>query len=118
MPVTEVAAGVSLGSTYRVVHCACAKDARLKFQSEWCEWCLCRKCGGKHLPVDRNTHDSDRSNVKDFSVDLLLLAGIYGIVGLSWLYAVDKPYLCLYFMGLVAVAHFVASTAKAMKLST
>jgi hypothetical protein len=116
--VKEVAVGVSLGSTYRVVHCACAKDTKLKFQSEWCEWCLCRKCGGKHLPVDRNAYGSDRNNVKDFSVDLLLLFAFYGIVGLSWMYVVDRPYLYLYFIGLVAVAHFVANVAKVMNFST
>eukprot|EP01034_Spumella_vulgaris_P028991 gene28991-35956_t len=111
--VTQVAKGVCLGPTYRVVHCACAKDVKLKFQSEWCEWCLCRKCGGKHLPVEK---DVSRADTKDFSADLLLLAAFYGIVGITWMYALDRPYLCLYFIGLVAVAHFVVSLSKMMKI--
>jgi len=48
----EVSQGVLLGCTYRVVHCECFRDKRLKDTSDWCEFCLCPRCGMKNLPKD------------------------------------------------------------------
>ncbi len=107
---------MQLGPTYRVVHCDCAKNPKLKFQSEWCEWCLCRKCGGKHLPKEQNYSRSSADGV-DFSVDLIVLAALYGVAALGVMYALDRPYLCLYFLGICAAAHVITSVAKWMNLS-
>ena len=42
---------VLVGSTYRVVSCACWKVKALKANpAEWCEWCRCRHCGVKVMP--------------------------------------------------------------------
>ncbi len=114
----QIAANVTLGPTYRVVHCDCAKNPKLQFQSEWCQWCQCRKCGGKHLPKQKDYSSYSTPDGKDFSVDLIIPVALLGLVVTSVMYAFDKPYLMLYFIGLAATAHIVASIGKWMKFST
>jgi hypothetical protein len=114
----EVAKGVVLGSTYRVVSCNCAKDVSLADQTEFCSYCRCRKCGGKHLPPERGryyTHSdaAEVAGMADFSSDLLpLLAlpvvGYLGVVNLQ-----RSPYAYLYLLALAAGAFLVREISYA-----
>lgn len=108
-----VAHNVTLGSTYKVVSCNCARDPSLSEVVEWCSWCKCRQCGGKHLPAASkmrfNAHFSGAnvSEMHDFSVDLLPLV-VLSVVAVVSAYAVlDAPYVYLYALGVVAVAFVV-----------
>jgi hypothetical protein len=107
-----VAVGVVLGSTYRVVHCNCAGDFSLKDQSEWCSWCTCRRCGGKHLP----SQDSDRSHrfysayeLNDISSALVpvLTVVITAWLLMSWDLLQYKPYYYLHTLGILALSYIV-----------
>lgn len=108
----EVAVGVVLGSTYRVVYCNCASDFSLKDQSEWCSWCTCRRCGGKNLPFQ----DSDRSHrfysayeLNDISSALVpvLTVVITTWLLLSWDILQYKPYYYLHTLGILALSYIV-----------
>jgi hypothetical protein len=115
----QVAEGVVLGSTYRVVSCDCARDKSLVDQSEWCGWCRCRKCGGKHLPPERGrfyTHSSgqkDASELVDFSTDLIPLAvlPLVGYLGTTLLER--RPYAYLYLLAVAAAAFTLREVAYA-----
>lgn len=65
--VQEVSKGVLLGCTYRVVHCECFRDKWLKDASEWCEFCLCQRCGMKNLPKDYYADKSRNGGSKSTS---------------------------------------------------
>lgn len=86
-----VSPGVLLGPTFRVAHCACSTDLSLKDSTEWCEWCLCRKCGGKNLPRTFNrdgTGGSSEEGAIDVNWDLgllvlLICAIVYAIAFLT-----------------------------------
>jgi hypothetical protein len=95
---------VVMGSTFRVISCNCSKNLRLKLQSEWCEWCLCRKCGGKNLP--KVHHDFiNPQTMSDFSMNLVLFFSLI-IVSLStFVYTIDHPYKHLYIFSAVASMH-------------
>lgn len=113
----EVAAGVVLGSTYRVVHCNCKGDFSLKDQSEWCSWCTCRRCGGKHLPS--SSQDSDRSShpfpfysayeLNDISSALVpvLAVVITAWLLVSWDLLQYKPYYYLHTLGILSLCYIV-----------
>lgn len=114
----SVCNGVLLGPTFRVVHCSCATNLKLKFQSEWCEWCLCRKCGGKNLPREFTSRDYGRDDgASDFSVDLLHLFGLFVLAGACFLRVEEKPYLSLYFVGIAAAAHVLLNLVRGLKIS-
>lgn len=108
-----MAHNVTLGSTYRVISCNCARDASLTEISDWCSWCKCRKCGGKHLPASSkmrfNAHFSGAnvSEMSDFSVDLLPLVVLGVVAGASVVGVNDAPYVYLYALGAVAVGFVV-----------
>ena len=120
-----MADGVVLGSTYRVVSCNCAKDRTLADQTEFCSWCRCRKCGGKHLPPERGrfyTHsdgmggcdgESDTFGLEDSSSDLIPVAGLLVVVYLSVAYVQRSPFVYLYLLGLVAGAFVVREVSYA-----
>lgn len=116
----EVKQGVFLGSTFRVVWCNCARDYTLKDIAEWCDWCRCRKCGGKHLPASAyGSYNGDASyrnrytnhnrmysgSGVDFSVDLMLLAVLIGAVMAAAWYLERSPYWFMNLAGVVATAH-------------
>jgi hypothetical protein len=109
----EVAPGILLGTTYIVVSCDCAKNRRLKDQSEWCEYCVCRKCGGKNLPkiISRPSSSSrgggssrGSDGEDDMSLDLLLFALWSAASIATVVYAGDRPYRYFYLVGYIAVA--------------
>jgi hypothetical protein len=109
----EVAEGVVLGSTYKVVHCNCAGDYSLKDQSEWCSWCTCRKCGGKHLPsqdsYDRSHRFYSAYELNDISSALVpvLAVVITAWVLLSWDLLQYKPYYYLHILGILSLSYIV-----------
>ena len=100
-----------IGCTYVVTSCNCSKDPLLKEPSDWCEYCLCRKCGGKYLPAyfDRyTTNNAVKTDVDAFwEVSLLDLAFVVAVavaaIG-SVTYAGDRLHRNLYMLGLVAAA--------------
>eukprot|EP01038_Epipyxis_sp_PR26KG_P004655 gene4655-6542_t len=98
----EVTPGVILGSTYRVIYCNCVNDKSLKDRREYCEWCQCRKCGGKNLPRE---YDNNSSVTTDISIDLIPFMALIGIIIFSFLFLALKPYRYLYFLGVVAGCH-------------
>lgn len=105
-----MADGVVLGSTYRVVSCNCAHDKSLQDVSEWCGWCRCRKCGGKHLPPERGrfyTHaaQEDASGLADFSTDLIPLLALPLVAYLGAVQLERSPYTYLYLLAVVAAAY-------------
>ena len=108
----QVADGVVLGSTYRVVSCNCAKDRSLADQTEYCTWCRCRRCGGKNLPPDRTryyTHagagsDGDLAELSDLSTDLLPIAALLLSVYIACCYVERSPYVYLRILGFIATA--------------
>ena len=53
---------VVIGSTYKVVSCACYKDKNLKFVSEYCDWCRCQKCGGNQIHNKNNDNSFTSSS--------------------------------------------------------
>jgi len=91
-----VSPGVVLGATFRVVACACPLDPLLRYSSEWCEFCQCRKCGGKNLP--KGTFASDGSGLEGEGGDIL-----GGLSLEAWLAAALTPDVCL-FVALVGCA--------------
>lgn len=91
-----VSPGVVLGATFRVVACACPLDPLLRYSSEWCEFCQCRKCGGKNLP--KGTFASDGSGLDGEGGDML-----GGLSLEAWLAAALTPDVCL-FLALVGCA--------------
>jgi hypothetical protein len=117
----EVAAGVIMGSTYKVVSCACAKDRSLADESEWCSWCRCRTCGGKHLPPLRSRFHTFQEDaavaaslrgfsleaLQDFSLDLLPVLGLYGVVWFALQAVETRPTMYLYALGAAAVVFVV-----------
>lgn len=115
----DVAKGVVLGSTYRVVSCNCAKDPTLADISEWCAWCRCRKCGGKHLPPEKSRHHRwnngadaiDSRDLQDFTTDLIPVAVLFAACGYAISAVEHSPYLCLYIFGAVSVAFLWRETA-------
>lgn len=114
----NVAEGVVLGSTYRVVSCNCAKDRSLADQSEYCGYCRCRKCGGKHLPPERgryytHTDAADVAGLADFSTDLLPLLALPLVGYLGVAYLQRSPYAYLYLLGLAAGAFLLREIAYA-----
>lgn len=119
-----MADGVVLGSTYRVVSCRCARDPSLADQAEWCAWCRCRKCGGKHLPPERGrfyTHAAGQTGqgqggdgadlLEDFSTDLIPLAALPLVAYLGTAWVERSPYVYLYLLAGVAVAFLLRETA-------
>ena len=106
----EVSKGVVLGSTYRVVHCECFRDAKLKDTSEWCEFCLCSRCGFKNLPKDyfsnKNAHThADPSGLQEryassnagqseygISATVILLVGVLGFCARGMYFYSDQPH--------------------------
>ena len=91
-----VSPGVVLGATFRVVACACPLDPQLRYSSEWCEFCQCRKCGGKNLP--KGTFASDGTGLDGEGGDML-----GGLSLEAWLAAALTPDVCL-FLALVGCA--------------
>lgn len=108
--------GVLLGPTYRVVHCSCATNRKLKFQSEWCEWCLCRKCGGKNLPRDPSDYYSREDGGSDFSVDLLHIFGLLVLAAACFLRVEDKPYQAFHFIGIAAAGHVLLNKTRGLSI--
>jgi len=89
------------------VSCGCPRDPRLKDRSEWCEFCLCRHCGGKNLPHERGPGGRDAATA-DFSPDLFLLGATLGCAVGACVYAGEgRLYRHLYLAGMVAAAHVV-----------
>jgi hypothetical protein len=99
-----------MGSTYKVVSCNCAKDNSLSEIADWCSWCKCRNCGGKHLPASSkmkfNAHFGaiNPSELVDFTSDFLPLVVLPVVAWMAWYYVQDSPYLYLYALGAVAVS--------------
>jgi len=119
--VQTVAPNVTLGSTYKVISCNCARDTSLTEIAEWCSWCKCRKCGGKHLPAASkarfNAHFTGINAVDllDFSMDLVPLLVLFSSVLLAGWYVGDSPYLYLYTLGAVAVGFVVREWSVVQK---
>jgi hypothetical protein len=90
------------GPLYKVVSCACARDKKLKDKMEWCEFCICRQCGGKNLPVDTVDGEEGDKRVRiynDSSADLFLFIGLLvGAIGVVT-YAGESLYKHLYVIG-------------------
>jgi len=106
----SVSPGVVLGATYRVVACACHADKTLKFQSEWCEFCQCRKCGGKNLPRDDFGADGKGLSLEklfEAPPDALLFVALILCAGAAWTYAYDVLHRHLLILGGVAGAFLV-----------
>lgn len=98
-----------MGPLYKVVSCACARDKKLKDKMEWCEYCICRKCGGKNLPVDKaDGGEGSRARPRtynDSSADLFLFIGLLiSTVGVV-VYAGESLYRHLYLMGAVCLLY-------------
>ena len=96
--------------------CACHRDPKLKDRSEWCDFCLCRHCGGKNLPRERGAAGSGRdAATADFSPDLFLLGATLGCAVGACVYAGEgRLYRHLYLMGMVAAAHVVRDAMLVM----
>lgn len=86
--------------------------------SEWCSWCVCYQCGGKHLP--RNKYNNSRSNsnsssygeyssyeLYECSIDIIPLLGLLGICWLSLYQLQDKPYYYIYYLGIIALSFMI-----------
>lgn len=99
---TVVSPGVVLGATYRVVGCNCMDDKTLKFQSEWCEFCLCRRCGGKNLPRAESAGPGSLERLLEVTPDQALLLALLAVAAASVWYAHDRLHRQLYLLGLAA----------------
>ena len=94
----------------RVVRCACSKDSSLKDSTEWCEWCLCRNCGGKNLPRSHK-HANEEEDKLDFNLDLALVVLLIASVVYIELYLVRKNSY-LYALGILATCHLARDLAQ------
>ena len=115
--------GVILGTTYRVVSCACAKDYRLKDPTEWCSFCQCKFCGGKELhraaaagaswhPDLGYTGGRGGSRLlDDISANVYLAISLLALGALSAWYAGDRPHRHLYMAGAVAAVYLLRDIA-------
>lgn len=118
--------GVILGTTYRVVSCACAKDYRLKDQTEWCSFCRCKFCGGRTLFRNEGGWHPDygfsrggargKNLLDDISANAYLAASLVMLGLLSLLYAGDMPHRHLYLAGAVAGAFLLRDMACTLGL--
>jgi len=95
---------ITLGSSYRVIWCNCAKNPRFKDSSEWCEWCRCVKCGAKRSKV---WSEASPELEFDVNIDLFLVLVVYGAVAYAVYCVEDYPYLYLHIAGFVAMAHLI-----------
>ena len=101
-----VARNVTLGPTIRVVSCNCALDKSLKNQSEWCEWCLCRKCGGKNLPRQQYSTDHTLGG-DDFNVHFGYCLLLNVLVFSMFYFIKEHFYKYTYVVGTVALLSIV-----------
>lgn len=114
---TVVSPGVLLGATYRVVGCNCMDDKALKFQSEWCEFCLCRRCGGKNLPRAESTGAGALERLLEVTPDQALLLALLSVAAASVWYAHDRLHRQLYLLGLAAWCHLLRDLCVRMGFS-
>ena len=113
---------VVLGSTYRVISCACAKDWRLKDEDEWCSFCRCKFCGGRERYYARSaSRDSDflsrgRMPLDEISANVYLAALLVLIAAFVHIYAADSPHRHLYLLGGTASAFLCRDAAVWLEL--
>jgi len=110
----EVAPGVYMGPTYRVLSCNCASDKR--DVNDWCSWCKCRRCGGKNLsnwsnpnsrnktPTTASSGAAAASSLDDFSPSVLLLAVLLLMSVLTFAYAGALPFRHGYLLAVTAAS--------------
>jgi hypothetical protein len=107
-----------------VVSCACAKDYRLKEQSEWCSFCQCKFCGGKDLHraaasgggwhPDYGYTDGrggGKHLLDDISANVYLAVSLFTLGLLALMYAGDRPHRHLYMAGAVAAVYLLRDIA-------
>lgn len=100
--------GILIGCTYIVSSCSCAKDPLLKDYKEYCEYCLCRKCGGKDLPTVFNRYSTSNGTSTGEGgwevglLDLVQAVVVYAIAVGAVVYAQDRMHRLLYLLGGVA----------------
>ena len=121
----SVSPGVRLGPTFRVVSCCCANDVRIRDKmDEWCEFCLCRSCGGKNLPLPKGAAasafdfalPSRLPEASDLSPALGLCLALIALgLGGTIVYCGDALYRYLYLMGAVAASFLARDLATVGK---
>lgn len=103
---------VIMGPTYKVIFCACAKDTTLKEMVQWCDWCLCKHCGGKGLSrSQRNSSnfdsDSKYNSANDLTIHVFLLMLIFLILVATLVVVDDKLYMYSYVVGATSAAYVI-----------
>ena len=108
-----------LGSTYRVISCACSKDRRLKDEEQWCSFCRCKFCGGKGRyqeneggPWGPGFYNKGGNTALDtVSANAYLVALLLLLASFAHIYAADTPHRHLYLLGGVAAAFLARDAA-------
>lgn len=101
----EVAPGVLVGPTYRVISCKCSSKYILD-QSKWCEWCLCEKCSGNKI----KTQDYDNNDAlsqpfsNEFTTNSLHFIGILMIIGYAYQNALIFPHKLFNLLGFISLS--------------
>jgi len=101
----EIAPGVILGPTYRVISCKCSSKYSMD-QSKWCEWCLCEKCSGNKIKT-YNNDDNDtlsQSFSNEFATNALHFIGIIMIIGYAYQNAIVFPHKLFNMIGYISLS--------------
>jgi hypothetical protein len=101
----EVAPGVLLGPTYRVISCKCSSKFVLD-QSKWCEWCLCEKCSGNKIKTqDYDNNDAlSQTFSNEFAINSLHFIGILMIIGYANQNALVFPHKLFNLLGFISLS--------------
>jgi len=117
-PLVEIASGVLIGPTYRVISCNCSKKFSID-QSKWCEWCLCEKCSGNKIKTssyDNNNDTASPSFSNEFSTNVLHLIGIIMIVVYAYQNAIIFPHKLFNVLGFFSLSYLFRDISIKMNL--
>lgn len=80
----------------------------MKSFEEWCEFCKCENCGGKHIVRSRQSDSLyDRNNEFSINVDFVLWLIVTSVAGYVIVFSSDQLYINLYASGIVAGACYI-----------
>jgi hypothetical protein len=116
-PLVEIAPGVLIGPTYRVISCNCSKKFSID-QSKWCEWCLCEKCSGNKIKTSsyENNDTGSQPFSNEFSTNFLHLIGIFMIAVYAFQNAVIFPHKLFNVLGFFSLSYLARDISLKLKI--
>lgn len=116
-PLVEIAPGVLIGPTYRVISCNCSKKY-ISDQSKWCEWCLCEKCSGNKIKTSsyENNDTGSQPFSNEFSTNFLHLIGIFMIAVYAFQNAVIFPHKLFNVLGFFSLSYLARDISLKLKI--